>query len=41
MKDCGLSSITDEGIKESLRKRVRTPEESKEVDMMVFGSIAE
>lgn len=40
-KDCGLCHTTDEDIKESLRKRVSGPEEEKEVDTMVFGSIAE
>jgi hypothetical protein len=40
-KDCGLTHITDDAIKESLRKRARSPEETKEVDGMSFGSIVE
>lgn len=39
--DCGLTHITDEEIKESLKKRASGPEEAKEVDRMVFGSIVE
>jgi len=37
--DCGLCHITDEGIRESLRKRCSGLEEVKEVDEMSFGSI--
>jgi len=39
--DCGLCHTTDEDIRESLRKRVSGPEEAKEVDVMVFGSIVD
>lgn len=39
--DCGLCHTTDEEIKESLRKRASGPEEEKEVDAMVFGSISD
>jgi len=39
--DCGLCHITDESIRESLRKRCSGPEEVKEVDEMSFGSIVE
>ena len=37
--DCGLCHITDEGIRESLRKRCSSPDEVKEIDEMNFGSI--
>jgi hypothetical protein len=40
-EDCGLSHITDEEIKESLKKRASGSEEAQEVDAMVFGSITE
>jgi len=39
--DCGLTHITDEEIKDNLKKRVSGPEEVKEVDGMVFGSIVD
>jgi hypothetical protein len=39
--DCGLTHITDDEIKESLKKSVSGPEEAKEVDGVVFGAIAE
>jgi hypothetical protein len=39
--DCGLTHITDGEIKEILKKRASGPEEEKEVDAMIFGSISE
>jgi hypothetical protein len=37
--DCGLTHITDERIKESLKKRASGLEEEKEIDGMIFGTI--
>jgi len=34
-------SITDDGIKDSLKKRASGPKEEKEIDRMTFGTIVE
>lgn len=39
--DCGLCHITDEEIRESLRRRASGEEEVREVGEMTFGSIGE
>lgn len=39
--DCGLTHVTDDYIKESLKKSASGPEEEREIDGMVFGSISE
>ncbi|PSS22497.1 hypothetical protein M430DRAFT_226325 [Amorphotheca resinae ATCC 22711] len=39
--DCGLCHVTEEQIKESLKKRASGPEEAHDIDGMVFGAIAD